>query len=241
VPTAEEIVRVYYKLADEHRKRDRPQERDRFMMLAADAAYTSGHKDDAEKLRRKILSENPHHFLKPYANLAEAFKSPDVNAYVSQLRTSYPFDKAQQLLREMRGEGDREAGQNGGRRDDEFVVPLDADRGAAPVQFAIDKPRDGAGDREVQVMTERPRIERPAMSPQPLPGLRPGPATGPGVFAVRQEPEPRRVAEPLAARTPRSEPNGGAWVGTLLFVLLLLAALAGLVLAFGMPWIRPML
>jgi hypothetical protein len=45
-----------------------------------------------------LLRYNPHHLLKPYANLAEAFAAVDVQAYVEALRRSHPLEQARQLL-----------------------------------------------------------------------------------------------------------------------------------------------
>ena len=63
----ENLLRVYRELADWYERQRQPQMRDRFLVLAADAAQTAGRADEAERLRLRLLKVNPHHMLKPYA------------------------------------------------------------------------------------------------------------------------------------------------------------------------------
>ena len=78
--------------------------RDRFLVLAADAALLAGKTDEAERLRLRLLKVNPHHMLKPYPSFAQALKAPDVLTYVKDLRVNYPADVAEDLLRTLQAD-----------------------------------------------------------------------------------------------------------------------------------------
>src|SRR5262245_55499385 len=96
--SVDHVVRVYQQLAERYEKQGQAQMRDRFLVLAADAALSGGRADDAERLRGRLLQQNPHHLLRPYASLAEALKVADVRSYVTDLRRSYPPETAENLL-----------------------------------------------------------------------------------------------------------------------------------------------
>ena len=66
-----ELAAIYEDLADLEEQRGATQNRDRFLILAADAALTDGASDRAEELRSRLLQSNPHHLLKPYPSLAD--------------------------------------------------------------------------------------------------------------------------------------------------------------------------
>src|SRR4051812_36187718 len=87
-------LRVYQDLADWYERQSQPQLRDRFLLLAADAALSSGMPDEAERLRQRLLQVTPHHMLKPFASFAQALRSPDVQGYVSDMREKYPLAQA---------------------------------------------------------------------------------------------------------------------------------------------------
>src|SRR5262249_53916151 len=97
-------VQVYADLADWEHRQGSPQARDRFLILAADAALSAGLQDEAEEFRARLLENNPHHLLRPYPSLAEAMKSSDVYSYIADLRGTYPLDEAEKLLAALRGE-----------------------------------------------------------------------------------------------------------------------------------------
>jgi hypothetical protein len=238
VPTPEETIRLYAQLAEEHQKRDRPQERDRFLLLAAEAALSSGRGDVAENFRRTLLARNPNHLLKPYASLAEALQAPDIANYVQELRRTYPPER---LQREAKSPpGGTALTSNEGR--EEFILPLDYDRTkpktGVPFQFdAAPLPQMRAGGRSM-TNSDRPlpspRAPQP-QGPQPLP-LGSG-SSGPGVFSLRPEPVPSRpaVSVPLP-RPPLEEPSGG-WMGAFLFFVAFLGAIA----LFGWVFVKPFL
>jgi hypothetical protein len=100
--STQQAVRVYRELAELYDRQGEQQMRDRFLVLAADAALANGMKEEAERLRQRLLQQNPHHLLKPYANFTDAMRSRDVQNYVTALRRSHPYEKAEHLLETMR-------------------------------------------------------------------------------------------------------------------------------------------
>jgi hypothetical protein len=99
--TRTDLRRLYLELADGYEQREQPQFRDRFLVLAADAALAAGDEEEAERIRQRLLAANPHHLLKPYASFARAVATDDVRQYVAEQRQNYPADVAQGLLRSM--------------------------------------------------------------------------------------------------------------------------------------------
>src|SRR5262249_55181187 len=97
-------MRLYLQLADESQRLGRAEDRERFLLLAADTAFQAGQLDEAERIRRNILAHNPNYFLKPYSTLAEALKTPDILKYVQDLRKHYPPGQAEKWLQSLRGQ-----------------------------------------------------------------------------------------------------------------------------------------
>jgi hypothetical protein len=204
-------MRTYRELAEDYGRQGQAQLRDRFLILAADAALAAGREGDAELLRGRLLLHNPHHLLKPYHSFAEAMKATDVQNYVGGLRRSHPHDKAEVLL-------------EGLRRDAKFGTG----KGAPPPAEA---------DVKVIRMSDRPEEPKasPTLSRQPSPSPLP-----PALTPVRATPAPETLPlqrDPYAAldklrraaleREDR-EPISGAWVSTGLFLLL---SVMGIILA----------
>jgi hypothetical protein len=233
VPTPEETIRLYAQLAEEHQKRDRPQERDRFLLLAADAALTAGKRDVAENFRKTLLTRNPNHLLKPYASLGEALESPDIATYVQELRRTYPPERVQRGTKM----GGTALGSGKEGEEEEFILPLDYERTKVKPNFTFNlepatPPRSG-GQAMAKPNDPFPNARQPAPAnqpPQPLPAT----PAGPNVFALRPEPSP---AQPrLLPQRPRTEPAAsGGWMGSFLFFVTLMAAAA----LFGWVFVRP--
>lgn len=98
----DKCIRIYQELATCYEQIGEAQVRDRFLVLAAEAALSAGRPEEAETIRGRLLQLNPHHLLKPYASLTQAMQSADVKSYVEGLRRTYPRENAEQLLESIR-------------------------------------------------------------------------------------------------------------------------------------------
>jgi hypothetical protein len=102
--TANDKVRIYREVAEYYDRSGNDTKRDRYLVLAADAALALRQTGEAEQLRARLLARNPHHLLKPFATFEEAMKSVDVQNYIAALRRSHPFEKAEHLLATLSGD-----------------------------------------------------------------------------------------------------------------------------------------
>jgi hypothetical protein len=225
-------TRIYEELAEQEHLRGGTQARDRFWILAADAALAAGHNDEAERFRTRLLEYNPHHLLKPFPSLADALKSSEVYGYVADLRSSYPPEEAERLLASLRG-GEEAASSEASEPPVFDAAP------AAPTTLPDPPPLQTfrfAPQSEAPPATEAPGA--PAESASPFGALReppsaPSPAAPP---ARRPVPEQRPVT-PVAEEPPddadESSSGVGPWLSDTLFVLVLLVGLvwAGYTLA----------
>src|SRR5579883_1917693 len=96
-----DLRELYRELADGYPGRGQPQFRDRFLVLAADAALSAGDRAEAERFRQRLLAVNPHPLLKPHASFAQAMEAADVMAYVGGLRRDYPPEVARTLKKSL--------------------------------------------------------------------------------------------------------------------------------------------
>lgn len=254
--TTSEAVEVYRQVAEEYQRLGAPEKRDRFFLLAADAAYALGHREEAERLRRSILNGNPDHLLKPYGSLEEALRSPDIQAYVQQLRRRYPLESASALLVQLRRTGQASPAASSlpppRHAFDDLTLPLETDvrgngQAATPPGRSAVRPAASPRPGKEKPMSDAAQPGRPANNPKAVwPAGTPSRETpgGPGVFGLKPEPLPPRpsplapAAAPLAAPTSApEEPIAGAWVGGMLCVVAVLAALALLVYVFAAPFV----
>ena len=235
------LLRIYKELADLYERQRQPQMRDRFLVLAADAALLAGKPDEADRLRLRLLKVNPHHMLKPYASFAQALKAPDVLTYVKDLRVNYPADVAEDLLRTLQADEKRPVA-------------------GVPATVPPGVPFDGSVTAPLPFADEEPDLAQTA-APGPLNASRRAPAAPPHTIPLqgqhaapaRSAPPPR--AMPVASRRPlpaplppdarlaatryATEPTtaAGSWLAVLLF---LLVAASGLALT-GFTLLRPYL
>lgn len=103
IPSTEHL-NVYRELADRYEQLGQASMRDRFLLLAADAALQASLPDEAERLRQRLLRQSRHHMLRPYHSFAEAMTAVDVQTYLHDLRVNYPLDLALQLLHSLQEE-----------------------------------------------------------------------------------------------------------------------------------------
>ena len=222
----ENLLRIYRELADWYEQHHQPQMRDRFLVLAADAALTAGRPDEAERLRLRLLKVNPHHMLKPYGSYAQALKTADVLTYVKDLRVNYPANVAEDLLRTLQAEA----------------------------KSAADAPPAAAAEKELFVDENLPEPQLARTAPQP--GRAPAnphlPQTIPlqGPIPIAPRPEPLRPRRPLPApfalapaplpERPAVEPTAaGSWFAALLFLLVLVCGAALAAFTFLRPSLPP--
>jgi hypothetical protein len=236
------VFQVYNELADWYEQKGPPSMRDRFLVLAADAALTEGDVDVAESLRERLLYFNPHHLLKPYASLVQALGAADVQTYVGDLRRNYPPEAARQLLLSLRD------------RDDPTTRAIPP---TAPLIHFDDDEVEGTARLEpapelLKVYPLRPEVDQTEILPPPRPSRPRRDATPPPQSAAPTRtassaptaPAPRsptsfpRQSTPLPppismprrppALPPPSaepdEPTHGSWLGV---------ALCGLIIAVG--------
>ena len=215
-------MKTYRELAEDYGRQGQAQMRDRFLVLAADAALAAGRENEAEGLRSRLLKHNPHHLLKPYASFAEAMRAADVQNYVGGLRRSHPQDKAEILL-------------EGLRRDAKFGTGTRKQPSAAEEEVKVsrvndrtERPKDPSPLANPPSPSNPPSAASPVLPEQPPPALTPVrvPAT-PETVPLRRELYPNlselRRADP---QTEERQLNAGAWVSTSLFFVLLVMGIA---------------
>ena len=212
VPPTDTSAKVYQELADwyEH-KRDGPM-RDRFLLLAAASLLSSGHNDEAEKIRLRLLKLNPNHLLKPFPSLAEAVKSRDVREYIDGLRRNYSPPAASQLLESVRG-------------------PSGGSSGHEPAPTATG-PAQELPTLEPVVVRRGKRLADPAAKNEsPAPTSPQHPMEGESKSRFSRLPRPQ--AESLRAswrdgwlEADKPDPPAGAWLSVVLFWATLIGGIA---------------
>lgn len=216
--TPDNLVLIYKELADAHERQGQPQMRDRFLVLAADAALTAGRRVEADLLLARLLRSNPHHMLRPYSSFTDAMASADIQKYVGELRRTYPPAKAAQefdTLRAARGAAAR---------------PLPP---TAPV-LDIDQefPLAGGKREPLKVYRVQDESEAPAQPRAPRPPTARPPAAPPRPLAADDT-----ARRPPTSATDAEDAIRGGWLSVLLFVVV---SAAGLALA-GWTILRPFL
>jgi hypothetical protein len=233
-------LQVYKELADWYERQGQAAMRDRFLILAAEAAFSAGNREEAERLRQRLLQGNPHHMLKPFSSFAQALQSTNIQIYIHDLQVNYPPDTAEALLRDLRSGTSPTAPAATGGEDT---------LGAAPPPSPLVEIRDDATLRleapiepeplKVYPLREEPPPARPKPAVKPTHVDRPAPRKSTKTPAVNppQRPSPRlgpilpRSAAPLSDPALPPEPTAppGAWLPLVLFGM---TVTAGIVLAF---------
>jgi hypothetical protein len=168
-------VQVYEQLAEVEDRRGAPQMRDRYLVLAADAALTAGQADEAERLRARLLQHNPHHMLRPYASLSEALRSPDVQSYLTNLRRVCPPETAERLLQTQQPRSE-------GLAATAAVPPANPEEEVYGFQDDGSKPVPPSRPPAAPATEPRPEAAPPLLTPaSPWRRLEPPPAPGPYV------------------------------------------------------------
>jgi len=219
--TPDNLVLIYKELADYHERQGQPQMRDRFLVLAADAALSAGRPTEADLLLARLLRSNPHHMLRPYASFGQAMASTDIQNYVGELRHTYPPDQAEQQFDALRVARGAAAGrQTRALPPTAPVVDLDngaASAGAGREPLKVYRVQDEGEAPSAPPRGTRPVLPRPPNSPPRTPD--PYPLVADGAAEPRPRALPPSAAEPDDVAT-------GSWVSLGLFVVLLAAGLA---------------
>jgi hypothetical protein len=180
-------LRVYKELADWYERQGHAAMRDRFLVLAAEAAFSSGNPDEAERLRQRLLQGNPHHMLKPFSSFAQAMQSTNIQIYIHDLQANYPPQTAEELLHDLRS-GTTPAPPAADERD----ALIGTGPGINPVIEIREEPTLPLGSAKA--------LEVFPLRDEPKPAARSSPPVKP---AQPNRPAPRKTAEPPAANPPR--------------------------------------
>jgi hypothetical protein len=221
---SDKSARIYEELAEIHGRQQELRQRDVFLVLAADAALASGQRDQAERLRQRLLTLNPHHLLKPFTSLGQALQSPDIQEFVADLRRQCPPESAAQIL---------EARRNG-------VPPT----GLAPV---VKSPEPELKVYRLQEAAEVPAVPAENHSaPTPAAPSAPPPARPRPAVPVRpratESPYAKDLFDAVSAKRkgPKLEDSdAGAWIAMVLFILVLIGAVALAGYTLLVPFFRP--
>lgn len=226
-------LQVYKELADWYERRGQAAMRDRFLILAAESAFSAGNAHEAEQLRQRLLHGNPHHMLKPFNSFAQALESKNIQIYIRDLQVNYPPETAEDLLRDLQSgdspaepaiaEGETMLVPGPGIRPviemhDDSTLPL------APVTEPFQVyPLRSETDTAVPIAPPTKPAAPKQSSPRkeaPAPTVNPPP---------RPRPQPMRTAPPPSvASLPPPEPSvpAGAWLPLVLFGMIVTAGVA---------------
>jgi hypothetical protein len=243
----DQIFQLYLDAADSADGRRDPGLREGFLMLAADTALKAGRADEAERLRQELLNSNPYHALKPFPSFVEAARHPDIKGYLDDLRLKYPPEVVEEMLETIWPT-------TPGEPPADMPATLDP-RGPVPSQGKPVSPPVTRNAEPLRVFRETSEVEEtqpPPRLPDPVRN-RPAPPKPAAPVPQRQEkPAPRPAPKPALPQKPRpvvratfpprptapvapqptehhpaeNDLAGGAWVGAVLFLVVLLAGTA---------------
>jgi len=223
--TPDNLVVIYKELADAHERQGQPQLRDRFLVLAADAAFTADRSAEADLLLARLLRTNPHHMLRPFTSFREAMASADIQNYVAELRRTHPPEQAEEAFDALRA---ARGGQPALRPTRVFpptmpVVNVDDPRpDSEPEPLKVYR---GQGDLDATLAPPTSRPARPTPPPRtPVAPPKPPPRPSRPVPPAPDFPTESPVSPPSA--TDGDEMGRGSAISLTLFVLLLAAGLA---------------
>src|SRR5205823_4334617 len=95
MPAPRALLDLYLNLAKVSEEQHRPQHRERFLALAASAAFEAGDQVAADACRSMIVDANPMHTFRRFQTAEEALSAVEVAEYIVSLRRLYPFEKAE--------------------------------------------------------------------------------------------------------------------------------------------------
>jgi len=92
---------VYCKLAQLADQKRQLLSRDRFLLLAGEAATRAGFPSVADRCRQLVVGNSPHHVVAQFPTLADVLRSDEGRALFQRLQRYCPFEKAEYLLSEL--------------------------------------------------------------------------------------------------------------------------------------------
>jgi hypothetical protein len=226
-------LQVYKELADRYERQGHAAMRDRFLILAAEAAFSSGNPEEAERLRQRLLQGNPHHMLKPFSSFAQALQSTNIQIYIHDLQVNYPPETAEELLHNLRS-----GGLPSSQLSDEGETLMGMGTRINPIIEMHDEPTlplsSSVEPLQVYPLRDEPKPAAPAAPPaKPTQANRPAPRStvSPPSPRPRSQPLPPRSTAPAAVLPPPPEAAvpTGAWLTLILFGM---TVMAGIALAF---------
>jgi hypothetical protein len=237
-------LQVYRELADWYERQGQPAMRDRFLILAAEAAFSAGKTEEAERLRQRLLQGNPHHMLKPFSSFSQALQSTNVQIYIHDLQVNYPPENAETLLQNLRSGSEAAPGlpQTAPLIEirDEPTLPL----GSTPESLKVYPLREEPEPtRRPSPPINPPSPRKPATAPpaSPPPGPSslnpPPPRPQPPIPRSAPPARPARPALPFSPSPPEPAAPGGVWLTLLLFGMTVTAGVALLVYTLARPFL----
>ncbi len=239
----EEVLQVYRALAEWYENHGQPQMRDRFLVLAADAALTANQAPLAERLRKRLLQRSAQHFLRPYNSMAEAVQTQDVQSYLRSLKQNYPLDAALDLLRTLHEQAaespETQIGNGAAREDLDSAPQIDLEK-----TEPLDAPRPTIWQRP-QPATPKANNAAASVSPRPATRMEPGKTPPDAERGHRAPVLPPRLAPPAKAKrvapikrqsSPETGETGG-WLSICLFVIVGATGVAFAVYVFVRPFL----
>lgn len=102
MPAADDLIVIYLELAHAARKRNRPWDRDKLLLLAGATAEERGRHTIASLCRRRILEHNHGHMIGHYAKFSDALADERFAAYLAQLRRRFTPERCEHMLTLLR-------------------------------------------------------------------------------------------------------------------------------------------
>jgi hypothetical protein len=244
MPSVDQTIHIYEELSELYERQGQAKLRDWFLVLAADAALSAGRRDEAERFRTRLLQINPHHLLKPFASMADALKSPDVQGYVVELRRAYPPQAAEQLLESQKSAG-APASRTAAPRPPEKRAPTAPQTSAEEDEQALKVFRvqnmaeeTPPGRQPAKPLSSWEPAVPPARVAAPAKMVPPSPPVTPAPPPRQSFPASPPPSVPLPTRRPGEQDSlQGRWVSSALFGLTLLFALLLAAYSFARPFL----
>lgn len=104
MPDADREMLNYLKLASASAGRNQPLGRDRFLVLAGEAACRAGLLDVAARCRELVVRENRRHLLGRFATFPDALRDADFEPLIKHLKRLCPAEQAEFLLQQQETE-----------------------------------------------------------------------------------------------------------------------------------------